>query len=455
MKKSVKTAIIVISALVVAGIIALPFILNIKGALRVTVQDISRATVEEKIYATGTVKSDKSKSYYVPTAATVSRVMVKTGDRVTSGQLLAQFETSSAETHLSQLKSQIDTADEALTSAQNTQKAVDNALSDINAQIDEYTAKLNEMGADFPSNSTTNESPAKITENTDIDSLLEEYRKATEEMASEIAGQLKNTITQMQYQQMLELLILQKSVLESQKITSAAIDQFASAVELAEETYSQAKEEYDIVLNGIYAEFDGVVTSLNISEGSLATLTSPCLTVADTQSLYVQVSLGKYDYMKAAQGQRALVSLPVGNYEATVSDISSYVGSSSYISGGLDLSALLGLGSGTSGTSGSGVSAQIKITSPDENILLGLEAEVEISVNTAENVLYIPVEAVKQELSGKYCYVFKEGVLHKTAIETGAASDDGYEVVSGLNMGDKVVINPPAEAADGKKAKVS
>ena len=72
----------------------------------------------------------------------------------------------------------------------------------------------------------------------------------------------------------------------------------------------------------------------------------------------------------------------------------------------------------------------------------GLNAEVEIITSGGDNILVVPVDFVYTEGTQKYVYrITGENEVEKTYIETGISELSYMEIASGLEEGDRVVIN--------------
>jgi macrolide-specific efflux system membrane fusion protein len=79
----------------------------------------------------------------------------------------------------------------------------------------------------------------------------------------------------------------------------------------------------------------------------------------------------------------------------------------------------------------------------------GMSATVNFSQNARQDVLVVPLKAIKKR--GKLVYIFRPAPDNKTAqavqIETGLENGDNIEVVSGLSEGEKVAV-PTKEMID-------
>lgn len=172
---------------------------------------------------------------------------------------------------------------------------------------------------------------------------------------------------------------------------------------------------------GITAEFHGVISECQVAEGSSAAEGGQLFTLQSMDEVSVHVTVSKYDYEKVKEGQKAAITLAGETYEGTVSRVERIATPNE------------------KGTPVIGV--QVSIDQPDENIFIGVEAKVEIYGEKAEDAVLIPVEAVNTGNDGSFCYVLKENVIEKQSIETGIASDDEIQIISGLQEGDLVVLD--------------
>ncbi|MBN1494621.1 HlyD family efflux transporter periplasmic adaptor subunit [Candidatus Peregrinibacteria bacterium] len=78
-------------------------------------------------------------------------------------------------------------------------------------------------------------------------------------------------------------------------------------------------------------------------------------------------------------------------------------------------------------------------TSKDERIKSGMTVNLEIETEKREDVLMLPVRAIKYEDSKKYVEIPGLQKPEKVYVTTGIENDQYAEVISGLNEGDKVI----------------
>ena len=73
----------------------------------------------------------------------------------------------------------------------------------------------------------------------------------------------------------------------------------------------------------------------------------------------------------------------------------------------------------------------------------GMSAKVEILVDQLDDVLIVPIQAVVIREGKKLCYVMASDTPQPRAVSTGAFNDIFVEIISGLEEGDQVLLNPP------------
>ena len=247
---------------------------------------------------------------------------------------------------------------------------------------------------------------------------------------------------------------IQLAALYAQKevytITASAstVNAQKQAKDAAKKAYDTTKNARDDLAKGWTAEFSGVITTCDIESGSQITALSTGITLENMKKRVVTISLGEYDVHKVKEGMAATVKTAYGTYDGVVASIAPTA------TGGSQGSMLDSVGSmaGISGlssltNSGAGVECKVVVDHPDENIIVGFDADVEIVTGTYTDVPSVPIESIVLEKEGTYVYLYneKDETVTKTKIETGATSDTSYEVTSGLSVGDRIVATPQTD----------
>lgn len=240
--------------------------------------------------------------------------------------------------------------------------------------------------------------------------------------------------------------------------SSTVVNAQKSAVDTSKKALDSMKEQQTELANGWTADFDGVITAVDINPDSKTTALQSGITLENHDVLVATVSLSEYDVHKVKVGMQAKVTTAYGEYEgevATIAPTATGGSSSSILDSVGSMAGVSGLSSLTD--SGAGVECTITIKNPDENIIAGFDADVEIQTGQYLGVTVVPIESITLEKTGSYVYLYneKDKTVTKTEIKTGAISDTEYEVTSGLKPGDKIVSSPKTDyTEDTFKVKV-
>jgi len=263
---------------------------------------------------------------------------------------------------------------------------------------------------------------------------------------------------------------------------------YKSLADSAESAYLQAEEAAALLKEGWKAQHDGIIREVNIAEGEVyregqqgqspvaaninvaGLLSSLAGGGLDIGSLLGglfsnQVSgmvveyypftasflLGKYDIAKVSLDQRVTVTSVSGQ---EFEAFVSYISPVAQESSDINISSLMGAGG-----SAKGVEARITIPQPDKSITIGLDVDVTIELETKRDVLRIPVEsvAIDDETSGYYVFVLERvsKTIHKQPVTMGLFDGNAYyEVAGGLEEGTEIVRAPQRSMTDGQKVKL-
>ena len=137
----------------------------------------------------------------------------------------------------------------------------------------------------------------------------------------------------------------------------------------------------------------------------------------------VEFNIGRYDIGDIQLGQKATATIGGKEYTGTVTHVDPVAKNDS-------------------------VHAEVTLDNAD-GIVPGISAELDIETYLNDSCLTIPIEASKTDRTGDYCYVARDngdGTYRpeKVYITTGNSSLTSIEVLEGLNEGDIVITNPPA-----------
>lgn len=98
---------------------------------------------------------------------------------------------------------------------------------------------------------------------------------------------------------------------------------------------------------------------------------------------------------------------------------------------------------------------EVQVANPKEKIKPGMFARVDINLGDQDNVVVPDRAVVKQTGSGnKYIYVLKGNTVSFRRVELGQRLDTFYELLSGIEDGDTVVITGQSRLIDGAQVEV-
>lgn len=98
---------------------------------------------------------------------------------------------------------------------------------------------------------------------------------------------------------------------------------------------------------------------------------------------------------------------------------------------------------------------EIIIKNQDERVRPGMFARVVMNYGSASRVVVPDRAIVKQTGSGeRFVYIYKDGLVKFSPVEIGQRIDNSYELISGVENGDEVVIAGQTRLADGVNVNV-
>lgn len=491
-KKIVWAVIAVI--LVVAIVVGIMLIKSSKSKVDVSLTTISTDTIVQTVSSTGEVSSGLNKDYTAGSIATVKEVFVKVGDQVKKGDKLATFDTSNLDMQVANLNASYKDALAAYNTAVENQNNAKEQLVIVNSAIDALNNEIAQLEAEMAASaqetpvsgqssqyaeggsgigdiigggsgsigSGTGSSSSQFQEQIDelINTIkeLQESIEGINDRVDELTAQLEslaagvneidpNSVKLTALQIELAGLTAQKELYSiiAQGNTVNAQKQLVNTTKQALDTVSAAQQSLDA---GWTADFDGTITACSITAGGQTTALENGITLENMDTRVVTISLGEYDVKKVKVGMQATVKTAYGTYSGEVATIAPTA------TGGNESSIMDSVGSmaGISGLSsltaqGAGVECTILVAEPDDDIIIGFNADVEIQTGTYSQVPCVPIESIILEKEGTYVYLYNEEdeTVTKTAITTGATSDTSYEVLSGLSAGQKIVTTPQTD----------
>lgn len=188
--------------------------------------------------------------------------------------------------------------------------------------------------------------------------------------------------------------------------------------------------------NGTYltAPYDCVITKLSIPEDSGDKCTSQhYITVQTTETLYMTLSIEEEEIGNVAVGQE--VEITVNAYEDKT-----YTGSITKINE-----------IGTYASNGSSFTATVTFEN-DGNVKIGMSGSATVTLEKAENVIAVPVEAIQTKNNQKYVVVKNiDGTTENVIVETGISNDAYVEIKSGLTGNETIEMTVTTTSSNSSR----
>ncbi len=213
--------------------------------------------------------------------------------------------------------------------------------------------------------------------------------------------------------------------------TRQAVDNARTELEAARRQYDNLKE--NTILT---SPISGVVTARNYDPGDM-TGNLPILTVEQVKPLKVIVNISESEFTKVHEGMDVSLSFDVYGDER-------FPGKVYLIHPTIDPATRT-------------FTVEVTIPNTDNRILPGMFARVYINFGTSNHVVVSDRAVVKQSGSAnRYVYVFNpaDSTVSYNKVELGQRIGDTYELLSGVNDNDFIVITGQTRLIDGSKVEV-
>lgn len=413
MKK--KVIITIIAAVVIVGIVGIRISgKNKRNLTAVKTSTVSKGNINAYLSTTAVIKSKNSKSYFAPQQSKVKSVNVKVGDKVKKGDVLVTYEVQDTSAAVKQAQINLSTAQSQKQDLLNTQASNNQKLSDTNNQINDVTNQIN-----------------ALKEQQSKDPNFQKDGGATQ------LQQLNSTLSQLN---------TSKSSIAD---LTEKLKQADNQISLAQLNLDTAKNNAALSTDSNVADFDGVVTAVNAVVGSSQVtgagasggsgVSGAAVTIEDQSSLEAQVNLDKYSATSVKAGQTADISFANKNYKGKVY----------YVAPAAET---------TTSTTGqtTTLEADVDIDPPQDGLVEGFDADVNILTGEVNDVIKVPAESIKTDKYGKnYVFVVSNNKAVQKEVQIGLQSDTEAQINSGVNVGDKIILNPSASIQNGTAVKDS
>lgn len=203
------------------------------------------------------------------------------------------------------------------------------------------------------------------------------------------------------------------------------------AVKVARSSYSNLLE--NTVLRAPVA---GVVTARNYDRGDMYGMTSPIFTVQQITPVKLLVAVSESDYAKVHKGDEVNITvdaLPGRNFSGKVNKVYPTIDPVTHT-----------------------VNVEVIVPNSDRALRPGMFAKVAVIFETVYSIVIPDSAIVKQQGSGqRMVYVLKDdGTVALRAVQLGRHMGGEYEILSGVEAGENVVVKGQTALRSGVKVEV-
>lgn len=212
-------------------------------------------------------------------------------------------------------------------------------------------------------------------------------------------------------------------------ISKQQLDQAKTQLDIAETAMANLGEN-----TSLQSPVSGVVTARNYDPGDVA-LQLPILTIENINPVKVKVNVSESYYSQVVKGMQVEVQADaIGDevFEGKISLIYPTIDPMSH-------------------------TFTVEVTVPNSNQKLrpGMFSRVKMNFGSNDRPLLSDRAVLKQVGSNdRYVFVEENGKAVYTLVQLGVRIDDKYEILSGLNAGDKVIIHGNTNLIDGSEVEV-
>ena len=410
-----------------------------RGIVPVQTGRAVRQDLTAVVTASGEIKPRNYVNIGANAIGRITQILVKEGDRVRKGQLLARLESIQPQADVSAQKAALSSAEADSSASEAALKAADDNLLTLQATVDHAKADLEHATLEFQRGKELYD--AKLIAKQDYEQRKTTYdaqRAAVREAETRLTGARAG-----REQAAAQLSSTQKRIAQNQAMLARLSD-------VLEKHYS-------------VAPLDGMVTNLPVREGETAvtgiqnTPGSLIMTIADMSLITAEVKVDENDIVNVKLDQKASITIdaiPNRTFKGHVIEI----GNTAILrSTGLAASQ-----STISSQEAKDFKVVIVMDDPPDEIRPGLSCTAKVTTATRSNALTAPIQALtirqkgdlenkpgdakaagppdkslKEEIQGVFVISGDKAVFRK--VETGIAGATDIEILSGLNEGDQIV----------------
>jgi len=380
---------------------------SVEVNVSVETKTITSERIEEYKNISSTVLADNEVKVIPKAGGTVKKVYVKLGDEVKTGDILFEIDGSVLALQVEAAQAAIGSSKAALNSAKasfelSTGSTMENQISQLRTAVETQEMKYNDS-----------------VKNLEKYKLLYEDSVISQQDYDNMKLSVDTAQTQLDYAKNSLRIAEENTSKETENMSQASIDQAEAVVKQSQASLKSAQQQ--LSYTSVVAEIDGIISACNITEGSIASQSSPAMTIVSMDNAKISFNVSDDYINKIKIGAKAYINIEVASeeiFEGTVANIAPAADSVTML-----------------------YPVEIYIENDNHLIKPGMFASLKLVLDEKENVMTVPLNAVLEKSGEKYVFtVDEQNLAHKVIVKTGVHNDENIEITEGINLGNKIVV---------------
>ncbi len=332
----------------------------------------------------------------------VALVKADVGTSVKEGDLLFSLDTKSVNAQLRQSKAAVDNAQAGLIMA--TDSTIAQQVTELKAAVEQAQLQYDDAKRSY-----------------DRVQQLYASSAASKKQLEDAGTYLKNSEVQLNSLKENLKIFNERSAPQTAAIASAQLEQAKAAYEAAS---------IQVGDSSVMAPISGVVSMRNIDEGEFVGGGIPVFTVINTDTVMISISVPDTLAEKLHAGDPVPIRITaLGEQEFT--------GIIDTVSPAADPQTMA-------------YTVKIKLENTGNAIKPGMLAKVSMPLDSKENIIIVPNEAILVQDAAQYIYIVEGGKVKKVQVTTGLSNDEFTEIAGGLKEGEPVITEGQSFLNDGE-----
>ena len=210
-----------------------------------------------------------------------------------------------------------------------------------------------------------------------------------------------------------------------------------SDYEAAELNYEVSKSTYDNLLENtiLRSPISGVVTARNYDRGDMYGMASPIFTVQQITPVKILVGISEGDYTKVKKGDSVTLTvdaLPGKTYSGTIKRIYPTIDPMTHT-----------------------VNIEVSVPNQNRELRPGMYAKVNVTFGQSNSIVVPDAAVVRLQGSGqRNVFIVENGIAVQREVSLGRHFDSQYEILSGIEEGEQVVVKGGSALRNGAAVEV-